>query len=125
MYEFAAELTILIHFTFIAFVVFGGLFFFVSRKFIYIHVPVLIWGVFIELTQIVCPLTYLENWFLQKANLTAHSGSFISNHLVPIIYPANLTENTQIYLVVSLLLVNTIIYGLIISKIKICYLEFF
>ena len=78
MYEFVSELTIVVHFAFIIFVVFGGLLFFVSKKIVYVHVPALIWGTYIELTHTVCPLTYLENWFLKKAGLTAYSESFFS-----------------------------------------------
>ena len=118
MYEFAADLTLIVHFAFIIFVVFGALLFFVSTKIIYVHVPALIWGIYIELTHSVCPLTYLENWFLQKTNLTAYSESFIQNYLVPIVYPKNLTEDLQTYFAIVLIVANMIMYGLIISKSK-------
>ena len=118
MYELAADLTLIVHFAFIIFVVFGALLFFVSTKIIYVHVPALIWGIYIELTHSVCPLTYLENWFLQKANLTTYSEGFIQNYLVPIVYPTNLTEDLQTYLAIVLIVANMIMYGLIISKSK-------
>ena len=118
MYELAADLTLIIHFAFIIFVVFGALLFFVSTKIIYVHVPSLIWGIYIELTHSVCPLTYLENWFLQKANLATYTEGFIQNYLVPIVYPKNLTDNLQIYLAIVLIVANMIMYGLIISKSK-------
>ena len=118
MYEFAADLTLIVHFAFIIFVVFGALLFFVSTKIIYVHVPALIWGIYIELTHSVCPLTYLENWFLQKANLTTYSEGFIQNYLVPIVYPKNLTEDLQTYSAIALIVANMIMYGLIISKSK-------
>ena len=118
MYELAADLTLIVHFAFIIFVVFGALLFFVSTKIIYVHVPALIWGIYIELTHSVCPLTYLENWFLQKANLTTYSEGFIQNYLVPIVYPKNLTEDLQTYLAIVLIVANMIMYGLIISKSK-------
>ena len=118
MYEFAANLTLTVHFAFIIFVVFGALLFFVSTKIIYVHVPALIWGIYIELTHSVCPLTYLENWFLQKANLTTYSEGFIQNYLVPIVYPKNLTEDLQTYSAIALIVANMIMYGLIISKSK-------
>ena len=118
MYELAADLTLIVHFAFIIFVVFGALLFFVSTKIIYVHVPALIWGIYIELTHSVCPLTYLENWFLQKANLTTYSEGFIQNYLVPIVYPKNLTEDLQTYLGIVLIVINMIMYGLIISKSK-------
>ena len=118
MYELAADLTLIVHFAFIIFVVFGALLFFVSTKIIYVHVPALIWGIYIELTHSVCPLTYLENWFLQKANLTTYSEGFIQNYLVPVVYPTNLTDDLQTYLAIVLIVANMLMYGLIISKSK-------
>ena len=118
MYEFAANLTLTVHFAFIIFVVFGALLFFVSTKIIYVHVPALIWGIYIELTHSVCPLTYLENWFLQKVNLATYSEGFIQNYLVPIVYPKNLTYDLQTYLAIFLIVANMIMYGFIISKSK-------
>ena len=118
MYELAGDLTLIVHFAFIIFVVFGALLFFVSTKIIYVHVPALIWGIYIELTHSVCPLTYLENWFLQKANLTTYSEGFIQNYLLPIVYPKNLTEDLQTYLAIVLIVANMIMYGFIISKSK-------
>ena len=118
MYELAADLTLIVHFAFIIFVVFGVLLFIVSTKIIYVHVPALIWGIYLEFTHSVCPLTYLENWFLLKANLTTYSEGFIQNYLIPIVYPKNLTEDLQTCLAIALIVANMIMYGLIISKSK-------
>jgi len=117
MYEMAANLTLIVHFAFILFVVFGALLFFVTTKIIFIHIPAFIWGSYIELTHSICPLTYLENWFLNKANLTIYSEGFIQNYLVPIVYPADLTKDLQIYLGITLIVVNIIIYGFILNNI--------
>ena len=116
MYEFAANLTLIVHFAFIIFVVFGALLFFVATKIFYVHIPALIWGIYLEFTHSVCPLTYLENWFLQKANLTTYSVVFIDNYLVPIVYPKSMTEDLQTHLAIGLIVVNMILYGFIISK---------
>ena len=118
MYELSADLTLIIHFAFILFVIFGALLFFASVKIIFIHIPALIWGSYIELANSICPLTYLENWLLHKANLTTYSEGFIQNYLVPIVYPMSLTKDLQIYLGIILIVVNIIIYGFIISKLK-------
>jgi len=118
MYELAAELTLIIHFTFILFVVFGALLFFVATKIIFIHFPALIWGSYIELTNSICPLTYLENWFLHKANLTTYSEGFIQNYFVPIVYPVSLTKDLQIYLGIVLIVINIVFYAFIFSKLK-------
>ena len=110
MYEIAANLVLIVHLIFIIFVIFGGLLFFISKSIIFIHIPAFIWGSYVELTNSICPLTYLENFFLQKANLTTYSEGFIQNYLVPIIYPANLTKDIQIYLGITLILINIFIY---------------
>ena len=117
MYELAADLILIVHFIFIIFVVFGALLFFVVKKIVFIHIPALIWGSYIELTHSICPLTYLENWFLNKANLTIYSEGFIQNYIVPIVHPADLTKDLQIYLGITLIVVNIIIYGFILNKI--------
>ena len=118
MYELFANLTLIIHFTFILFVIFGGLLFFIFSKIIYIHLPALLWGIYIELTNSVCPLTYLENWFLYKGELTTYSNSFINYYLFPIIYPEGLNNEIQIYLGMLLVVINILIYGLIYKNFK-------
>ena len=118
MYELAANFTLIVHFAFILFVVFGALLFFVATKIIFIHFPALIWGSYIELTNSICPLTYLENWFLHKANLTTYSEGFIQNYLVPIVYPVSLTKDLQIYLGIALIVINIVFYAFIFNKLK-------
>ena len=118
MYEITANLILIVHLIFILFVVFGALLFFASTKIIFIHIPAIIWGSYIELTNSICPLTYLENWLLQKANLTTYSEGFIQNYLVPIVYPINLNTDIQIYLGITLIIINIVIYAFIFSKLK-------
>lgn len=118
MYEFLATLTLIIHFLFIIFVIFGALLFFIKRWILLFHIPAFLYGVYVELTQSICPLTYLENYFLTKANLASYSTSFIQNYLYAIIYPINLTKEIQISLAIALLIINGIIYGFIIKRKK-------
>lgn len=118
MHELAADIILIIHFAFILFVVFGALLFFVAKKIVFIHIPAIIWGSYIELTHSICPLTYLENWLLQKANLTTYSEGFIQYYLVPIVYPTNLTKDIQIYLGIGLIVINIVIYAFIFGKMK-------
>ena len=118
MYEFFANLTLISHLIFILFVVFGGLIFFIFPNIIYMHLPALLWGIYIELTNSVCPLTYVENWFLYKGELSTYSNDFINNYLFPIIYPEGLTAEIQIYLGVSLIVINIFIYRSIYKNFK-------
>ena len=118
MYEFLATLTLIVHFLFIVFVVFGGLLFFIKAWTLYFHIPAFLYGAYMEFTQTICPLTYLENYLLNKANLATYSTSFIQNYLFPIIYPVNLTKGIQINLAISLIVLNAVIYGIVVIKYK-------
>ena len=118
MYELFANLTLIIHLIFILFVIFGGLLFFIFSKIIYIHFPALFWGIYIELANSICPLTYLENWFLYQAGLTTYSNNFINNYLLPIIYPEGFTTDIQTYIGITLIVINILIYGLIFKNLK-------
>ena len=118
MYELFAHLTLITHRIFILFVIFGGLLFFIHSKIIYIHLPALLWGIYIELTDSICPLTYLENWFLYEGELSTYSNDFINNNILPIIYPEGLTNEIQINLVILLIIINALIYGLVYKDLK-------
>jgi hypothetical protein len=118
MYEFLASLTLIIHFLFIIFVIFGGLLFFIKAWTLYFHIPAFLYGAYMEFTQTICPLTYLENYLLTKANLATYSTTFIQNYLYSIIYPINLTKEIQISLAISLIVLNAVIYGIVVIKYK-------
>ena len=117
-YGLGANLTLAVHFTFIVFVIFGALLVFASKKIAFIHIPSVIYGAYIELSHSVCPLTYLENWFLRKAGMKSYSNSFIEQYLIPIVYPNNLTVELQFYLGFLLILTNIVIYILAIKFLK-------
>ena len=117
-YSLGANLTLAIHFAFIVFVIFGALILFVSIKIAFIHVPFVIYGAYIELSHSICPLTYLENWFLKQADLKSYSSSFIEHYLIPIVYPDTLTAELQFSLGFLLILTNIVIYILAIKFFK-------
>ena len=114
-YGLGANLTLAVHFTFIVFIIFGALLLFASKKIAFIHIPSVIYGAYIELSHSVCPLTYLENWFLRKAGMKSYSNIFIEQYLIPIVYPNNLTVELQFYLGFLLIFTNIVIYVLAIK----------
>jgi len=118
MYEFLATFILIIHFLFILYVILGGLLFFIKTETLYFHIPAFLYGVYVEFTQSICPLTYLENFFLSKAKIETYSTSFIQNYLIPVIYPVNLTKELQTTLGVLLIIINLVIYVIIFKKFK-------
>ncbi|MGJ0431222.1 DUF2784 domain-containing protein [Methylobacter sp.] len=109
--QFAADLVVLLHFSFILFVVFGGLFIFKWRWLAWLHLPAAAWGAFIELSGGICPLTPLENR-LRASDGGSYSGDFIEHYIMPIIYLGELTHQMQIVFGIMVLIFNGIIYGL-------------
>lgn len=115
-FEIFATLTLLLHFSFILFVIFGALLILKFSKIIYFHIPAVAWGVYIELSHSICPLTHLENYFLKKAGKDQYSIDFIENYVFKIIYPPALNYEIQTYLGVILIFVNLVIYYYIVKK---------
>ena len=115
-YELVADGIVMLHMLFILFVVSGGFLALRWLKMVYLHIPAVVWGVYIEFSGAICPLTPLENWFRLKSGQIAYEGDFIERYIIPIIYPANLTRELQVTLGVCALLINLLAYGLLISQ---------
>ncbi len=110
MYEFLAELTVLFHFLFVLYVLFGGLLLFRWFKLIWLHMLAMLWGFYILFTATLCPLTPLEKWFRMQADLETYEGGFISHYLIPLLYPDNLGAPLRLVATVVLLSVNFVVY---------------
>ena len=109
-YRYGADAVLLLHFIFIAFSVFGGLLAIRWRKVLFIHLPAAAWGVFVELTGRVCPLTGMENTLRIKAGIAGYSESFVEHYLLGIIYPDGLTREIQYFLGALVTVINIAIY---------------
>jgi hypothetical protein len=110
---FAADSIVLLHFTFILFVSAGGLLVLRWPRLAWLHLPCIAWGIMIEATGIICPLTPLEMYFRRAAGEPGYRGDFIDRYLMPVIYPPGLTRGMQIGLGIALLLFNAVIYVLV------------
>lgn len=118
MYALMADVIVVLHLLFILFVVSGGFLALKWPKIVYLHIPAVVWGVYIEFSGKICPLTPLENWFRLKSGQIGYAGDFIERYIVPIIYPVNLTREMQITFGVSALLINVLAYSLVIYQLK-------
>ena len=112
----AADFVVLLHFAFILFVVIGGLVVLRWPRFMWLHIPAVAWGAFIELTGRVCPLTPLENRLRIAAGQASYSGGFIEEYLIPVVYPEGLTRWFQISLGVGVVAINLVFYGLLVAR---------
>jgi hypothetical protein len=106
-----ADLLVVLHLAFAAFVVFGGFLAWKWRCAIFAHLPALAWGFWVEISGQICPLTPLENHWRHLAGQAGYQGGFLEHYLLPILYPPGLTPADQWVLAVLLLVINLIAYG--------------
>lgn len=109
-YRLAADLTLVLHLSFIIFVLFGGLLALRKRFWLWVHLPAMLWGLWVEWAGWLCPLTPLENYFRRLASGQEYSESFVEHYLVPLIYPDQLTVSQQWVLGAVALGINIVIY---------------
>ena len=110
-YRLLADGVLLLHLGFILFVVFGALLVARRRRWLPVHLAAAGWGVLIEATGAVCPLTWAELYFRRLAGEAGYQGGFIDHYLVPLIYPAGLTRGMQVGLGVGVLAINAVLYA--------------
>ena len=112
-YIVAADAVMGFHFLFIAFALFGSFLVLWKRWILWLHLPALAWGAYIETSGNICPLTPLENHFRTLAGQDTYYGGFIAHYVGPIIYPAGLTRSAQYLALGVLIAVNLIGYSLV------------
>jgi hypothetical protein len=81
-----------------------------------VHLPAVVWGVLVEFTGWICPLTPLENQFRQAEGESAYQGDFIAHYILPMLYPDGLTRRDQIMLGALALALNLFIYLLVFAR---------
>jgi hypothetical protein len=106
-----ADAVLVAHFAFVLFVMLGGFLVLRRRWFIWLHLPVVIWGALIEFAGWICPLTPLENWLREQGGDRGFSGGFIDHYLGTLIYPEGLTRELQWLLGALVLAINAAIYS--------------
>jgi hypothetical protein len=113
-----ADLVVIIHFLFILFVILGGFLVLYKQGWAYLHIPAALWGVVVEFTGWVCPLTPLENWLRFQGGGAVYASEFIERTLFILLYPSLLTRHLQFILGAIVVVVNICIYGWIIHRKK-------
>jgi hypothetical protein len=115
-YRLAADAVLLLHLTFIAFVVLGAVLVVRWPRLAFVHLPAAAWGFFVELTGRVCPLTYAENALRIRAGEAGYAESFIEHYLLAVVYPEGLTRAAQLVLAAAVIAINVAIYSWLLHR---------
>ena len=113
MLSSAADAVLLLHAAFIVFVVLGALLVARWPAVAWLHLPAAAWGVWIEWSGGLCPLTPLEQRLRLAAGEQGYRGGFIEHYLTGAIYPEGLTREWQWALGAFVLLLNVGLYAAI------------
>jgi Protein of Unknown function (DUF2784) len=110
MYLLLADLVLIVHLTFVIFVLCGGLLVLRWRRIAWLHLPSAIWGTAVEYGGWICPLTPLENWLRAQGGETSYNSDFLAQYLLPVLYPEDLTRDLQLLLGTVVVVLNTAMY---------------
>lgn len=109
-YLVCAKFVVALHFGFVVFIFLGGLLLGSQRWVAWVHVPAVIYAIFITVIDWPCPLTHLEKWFLGRAGVPIYSGEFLPHYVWSRVGLAG----TEVYvaggLIVALLAANWLPY---------------
>jgi Protein of Unknown function (DUF2784) len=111
IYHLAVDLVLIVHLAFVIFVLFGAVLALRWPRLIGFHLAALLWGVLIEFTGAICPLTPLEMQLRQLGGESGYPGGFIDHYLVAALYPSGLTRRAQIGLGFVALVPNALAYS--------------
>lgn len=105
-----ADLLVLLHLAFVAFVAAGGVLVWRWPRLAWAHLPCAAWGALVSFAGWVCPLTPLENRLRELGGGTGYRGDFVARYLLPVLYPEGLTREAQIVLGALVVGVNVAAY---------------
>jgi hypothetical protein len=97
---------------------FGGLLVVRWPRAAFAHLPAAAWGVFIEWSGLLCPLTLLENHLRELGNEAAYRGSFVNHYIMPVLYPEGLTREIQFVLGAGILVLNITLYVITVRRLR-------
>jgi len=87
LYTLLADGLVTVHFLWILFLIFGGIWGRRRRRVRLAHVPALAFACLVELLDWYCPLTRLEVWLRERqGGRGTYAGSFIPHYLERIVY---------------------------------------
>ncbi len=115
-YGLLADALVLVHVTFVLFVTLGGLLVWKWHRLAWVHLPAVAWGVWIEWSGGICPLTPLENRLRAGSGDGTYPGDFIQHYVLPVLYPGELTRGVQIALGAFALVINAVVYWYVWKK---------
>jgi hypothetical protein len=114
-FKVLVALTVAAHFAFVGYGVLGGFLALRWPRTIWVHVPVVIWCVAIEVIDFICPLTALERWGRARAGMAPlPSDGFIDHYITGVWYPVRY----EYVVMAAVLIVVLVSWGLFAARVR-------
>ena len=110
LWRVAADVVLVVHLAFVAFVVSGGFLTWRWPRVALVHLPVALYGVTIQIVGFRCPLTPLEKWLRREAGSAGYDGGFVEHYIVGVLYPGEFTGRVKILLACIVVMANAVAY---------------
>ena len=94
--EFLVSVILVVHFGYLAFVVFGGFLVWRWPRVFWAHLAAAAWGLAVVGIPLTCPLTTAENWARRQAGQAEQSAGFIDRYIEGVLYPERFTLVLQV-----------------------------
>jgi Protein of Unknown function (DUF2784) len=104
LYRVLADVTMVVHFAFVVYVVVGGFLAWRWPRTIVAHALAASWGLLITAMSLRCPLTPVEDTFRRKAGGEGLPGGFVDNYIEGVLYPERYVDHVRVLLVLVVLL---------------------
>lgn len=102
MYRLLADLAMVAHFAFLAYLALGGFLAWRWRRTIWAHLAVVVWGLASVVTGVDCPLTHVEDWARRRAGESGlPAGGFIDHYIEGVIYPEEYTNLARLAVAIA------------------------
>ena len=112
LYRILADLVLVAHLGFIAFVAVGSLLVPKWPRLLWPHVAVVAWAAAIVTVGFSCPLTPLEKHLRERAGHSSYDGGFVDHYIDGVVYPGRFTALAR--LLVGVLIVAG--YALLLAR---------
>ena len=100
LYRILADLVVVAHVLFIAFVAVGSTLVWKWPGLLWLHVPAVLWAAAIVMVGFTCPLTPLEKDLRERAGESSYDGGFVDHYLVDVVYPGRFTALARLLVAV-------------------------
>ena len=109
-YRAAAQLVLLLHILFSLVAMFGGFGMLIYLSSMWVHLPILIWAVAVNIFSWTCPLTPLEKKLWRAGGSYEYEGGFLNHYLRPLLNFDNSSRKLEIQTGAVLIIWNMFVY---------------